>query len=228
MRRLLAALLLLAVLPLAHLAAADIPKSAAPKIAVLRLEEVLRQSKVYVAGMELWKKKQAEAQAAMVAIDEQIGRLQGQLQVLKPDSENYAKFSEELEILKLKKKMAYDAARAALERSQVALVKDAYHQMRTALGSFCQERGIMLVHLAPDPDLGAPTFNEVQLELGLKSVLWYDASLDITDSFVQYLNAMDPAKAGAMQAPGGDQGAAAPAPAAGATGTGGGTVPAAP
>ena len=47
----------------------------------------------------------------------------------------------------------------------------------------------MLVHLAPDPELGAPSFNEIQLELGLKSVLYYDPSLDVTDSFVQYLNA---------------------------------------
>ena len=174
--------------PLAQAADA---KAAAPKIAVVRLEDVLRQSKLYLGGMEGWKKQQAEAQAAIGAIDEQLKRLDGQLQVIKPDNENFAKLSEELEILKLKKKVGYERARAELERRQVALVKESYKQLRAALAAFCQERGIMLVHLAPDPELGAPTFNEVQLELGLKSVLYFDTSLDVTDSFIQYLNAAD-------------------------------------
>lgn len=170
------------------LTAAEAAKPAAPKIGVLRLEEVLRQSKVYLAGMDGWKKAQAEAQANITAIDEQIKRLEGQIQVINQQSENFAKFQEELETLKLKKKLGFERARAELEKRQVALVKDAYRQMHTALGSYCQERGIMLVHLAPDPELGAPSFNEVQLELGLKSVLYFDPSLDITESFVQYLN----------------------------------------
>ena len=170
------------------LQAAEVAKTAAPKIGVLRLEEVLRQSKTYLAGMDGWKKAQAEAQATITAIDEQLKRLEGQLQVINQQSENYAKFQEELETLKLKKKLGFDRARVDLERRQVALVKDAYQQMHTALATFCQERGIMLVHLAPDPQLGAPSFNEIQLELGLKSVLYFDPSLDITESFVQYLN----------------------------------------
>lgn len=172
----------------APLRAAEAAKPAAPKIGVLRLEEVLRQSKTYLAGMEGWKKAQAEAQATIGAIDEQLKRLEGQIQVINQQSENYAKFTEELETLKLKKKLGFDRARAELERRQVALVKDAYRQMRAALTAYCQERGIMLVHLAPDPELGAPSFNEVQLELGLKSVLYFDPSLDITDSFIQFLN----------------------------------------
>ncbi len=170
------------------LQSAEAAKPAAPKIGVLRLEEVLRQSKTYLSGMDGWKKAQAEAQANITAIDEQLKRLEGQLQVINQQSENYGKFQEELETLKLKKKLGFDRARADLERRQVALVKDAYHQVHTALATFCQERGIMLVHLAPDPELGAPSFNEVQLELGLKSVLYFDSSLDITESFVQYLN----------------------------------------
>jgi Skp family chaperone for outer membrane proteins len=170
------------------LQAAEVAKTAAPKIGVLRLEEVLRQSKTYLAGMDAWKKTQAEAQATITAIDEQLKRLEGQLQVINQQSENYAKFQEELETLKLKKKLGFERARADLERRQVALVKGSYQQMHTALATFCQERGIMLVHLAPDPQLGAPSFNEIQLELGLKSVLYFEPSLDITESFVQYLN----------------------------------------
>ncbi len=174
------------VTPVIH--AAEAGKVAAPKIGVLRLEEVLRQSKAYLAGMEGWKKAEAEARTAIAAIDEQLKRLDGQIQVINQQNENFAKFQEEIETLKLKKKLGLDRARAELERRQVGLVKDAYRQMRAALTTYCQERGIMLVHLAPDPELGSPNFNEVQLELGLKSVLYFDPSLDITESFVQYLN----------------------------------------
>lgn len=190
--------------------AAEVVKSAAPKIAVLRLEEVLRQSKTYLAGMEVWKKQQAEAQAALGAIDEQLKRLDGQLQVINKDSDNFAKYQEEFETLKLRKKISYEQAKIALEKRQVVLVKESYRQLRGSLTAFAQERGIMLVHLAPDPVLGAPTFNEIQLELGLKTVLYYDPSLDITDSFVQYLNAAD---AAAVQEKPADKSAVAPVPA---------------
>ena len=165
------------------------PKGAAPKIAVLRLEDVLRQSKSLLAGMEGWKKQLAEAQASITAIDEQLKRLDGQLQVIKPDSENFGKLQEELEILKLKKKVGYDRAGAELDRRKVALVKESFKQMHQSLATFCQERGIMLVHLTPDPTLGAPNFNDVQQELGMKTVLYFDPALDVTDAFIAYLNA---------------------------------------
>ena len=190
--------------------AADAPEAKpAPKIAVIRLEEVLRASKLYAAGMEKWKKEQAEATAALKGIDEQLQKLDGQLQVLKPDNANYAGIQEEFEVLKLKKDITYKKIRAELERRQVALVKSVFANAKTKLAQFCKERAIMIVHLAPDLELNAPGFSDIQLELGLKSVLYYDPAMDITEAFVPYLNAADAAAAAATdKAP-----VAAPAPA---------------
>ncbi len=180
----------------------------APKIAVIRLEEVLRASKLYAAGMEKWKKEQAEATAALKSIDEQLQKLDGQLQVLKPDNANYAGIQEEFEVLKLKKDITYKKIRAELERRQVGLVKAVFANAKTKLAQFCKERAIMIVHLAPDLELNAPGFSDVQLELGLKSVLYYDPAMDITEAFVPYLNAAEATATAAPATP------AAPAPTA--------------
>jgi len=199
----------------ALLPAAETPapaaKPTAPKICVLRLEEVLKSNTEYRAGMEGWKKDQENVTATLKAIDEKLQDLEGKLQVLKQDHPSFAGFQEELESLKLKREMTIKRAKAALERYQVNLVKKVFAGVRTQLAAFCQERGIMLVHLAPDGELNSNGFQDIQLELGLKSVLWYDPSMDITDAFVPFMNAAAaaPAPAPAAAAP-----APAPAPAA--------------
>lgn len=177
----------------ALLPAAETPaptaKPAAPKICVLRLEEVLKSNTEYRAGMEGWKKDQENVTATLKAIDEKLQDLEGKLQVLKQDHPSFAGFQEELESLKVKREMTIKRAKVALERYQVNLVKKVFAGVRTQLAAFCQERGIMLVHLAPDGDLNSNGFQDIQLELGLKSVLWFDPSMDITEAFVPYMNA---------------------------------------
>ena len=184
LRSLLIALVLVAALP----AADPVTPKAAPRIAVLRLAEVLNASTSYKAGVERLKKDRAEASAAMKSLDERLQQLDGQLQVLKPDNDNFARIQEELETTKLKRKMFEQRAGVEMEKRHVALVKGTYKDVRAALTKFCQERGVMLVHLAPNPDLAAPTISDVQLEMGLQTVLYYEPSADITDAFLAYIN----------------------------------------
>ncbi len=187
--------------PALEAADAAATKQAAPKICVLRLEDVLKANKDYLDGMGSWKKDQETIGATLKAIDEKLQDLEGKLQVLKADHPSFASFQEELESLKLKKKLTIDRARAELEKRQVTLVKKVFANVRTQLASFCQERGIMLVHLAPDGDLNSNGFSDLQLELGIKSVLWYDASMDITDAFIPFMNAASAAAPAAPTTP---------------------------
>jgi Skp family chaperone for outer membrane proteins len=188
MRAFLPLLLVFSALLTPALVAAEAAKPAAPKICVLRLEDVLKANKEYLDGMASWKKDQETIGATLKAIDEKLQDLDGKLQVLKSDHPSFASFQEELESLKLKKKLTIDRARNDLEKRQVTLVKKVFAQVRTQLGTFCQERGIMLVHLAPDGELNSNGFSDLQLELGIKSVLWYDASMDITEAFIPFMN----------------------------------------
>lgn len=187
--RLLLAAAIAAVLSLtAPLAAADAAKPA-PKIGVLRLADVLNGARLYKEGTERLKKDDAEVRAELKKLEDRLQQLEGQLQVLTPGSEKFPAIQEEFETLKLKRKLAGERAGAEIQRKHVALVKDTHKAVRGALKSFCEERGIMLVLLAPAPELAAPTLQDVQLEMGLQSVLYYEPSNDITDAFLPFLNA---------------------------------------
>ena len=170
--------------PAVGLTAAD----AAPKIGILRLAEVLNTSKIYSAGTDKLKKDDAEVRAEMKKLEESLQKLDNQLQVLQPSNENFAKVQEELETTKLKRKIYGERMGNEMQRRHVALVKETYRGVRTALTAFAKERGVMLVLLAPNPELGASTLQEVQLEMGLQTVLYYDPANDITEAFVPYYN----------------------------------------
>lgn len=172
----------------APLAAADAAKPA-PKIGVLRLADVLNGAKLYREGTERLKKDDAEIRAEIKKLEDRLQQLEGQLQVLTPASDKFSAIQEEFETLKLKRKLTGERAGAEIQRKHVHLVKDTHKAVRSALKSFCEEKQIMLVLLAPAPELSAPTLQDVQLEMGLQSVLYYEPSNDITDAFLPFLNA---------------------------------------
>lgn len=162
---------------------------AGPKIAVLRLEEVIRTCKQYAVRTDALSQEQGEAKKTLKDMDEQLQQLDNSLKSLARTNERYAKMQEDFEVLKLKQKLFAERAQNTIERRHVAVIKETYAILRQLLADFSKERGIQLVHLAPNPDLKAPSMMEVQLELGLQSVLYADSSLDITTDFIAYVNA---------------------------------------
>ena len=191
---------LAAVLLLFPLAAADAARPA-PKIGVLRLADVLNGAKLYREGTEQLKKDDAEFRAELKKLDERLQQLDGQLQVITASSDKYPAIHEEFETLKLKRKIAAERASGEIQRKHVTLVKRTHRSLRAALKTFCEERGVMLVLLASNPELSAPTLQDVQLEMGLQSVLYYEPSNDITDAFLPYFNARGEGEAASAPAP---------------------------
>jgi Skp family chaperone for outer membrane proteins len=198
---------LILLLGCAAVAAAGDAKPEAPRIAVLRLEDTLLGFKMYTGGMEKLKKEVAEGQAKIKELEDHLQDLESKLQVIKRDSEQWVKLNEDFELTKLKEKMMVDRGNEDIAHRRAALVKEAYATLRAHLQAFCQERGVKLVHLAPKPELSAQDNKELNQELFAQSVLYFDASLDITDAFIPYLNERWAAEPPKDQAP-----AAAPAP----------------
>lgn len=162
---------------------------AAPKAAVLRLEEALRSCKYYSVRRDGLLSEQVEAKKTLKDMDEQLKQLDNQLQVLPKSNERFAKVQEEFEVKKLQQKMFAERISGTIDRRHLAIIKESYATLRQLLKEFAKERGLALVHLAPDGDLKAPTMPEVQLELGLQTVLYFDESLDVTSDFIQFVNA---------------------------------------
>lgn len=172
----------------AGLAAAAEPKAVPSKIAVLRLKDLIINYQPYLARMEGMKKDQAEAEANLKTMTDQIRQYENQLGVLSQANERYAKIVEELEVLKVRRKQFADRIQADLTRRSGVLVKESFDALRGLLKEFCQERGIMLVCMAPNPDL-VPGSSELELQVALQSTLYYDPSLDLTDAFLAFANA---------------------------------------
>jgi Skp family chaperone for outer membrane proteins len=163
-------------------------KPEAPRIAVLRLEDTLTAFKQYTTGMEKLKKEVAEGQAQIKALEDRLQELDSRIQVIKPENPEFAKLTEEFEVTKLKEQIMVKRGNEDIDKRRAGLVKDSYASLRANLTTFCQEKGIKLVHLAPNPDLQAPTNKELNQQLFAQSVLYFDATLDITDAFIPYLN----------------------------------------
>ena len=193
MRAALPVLLLIASLAAAAAGAAE----AHPlRVAVLRLEDVLRNAKVYSARIDGLKKEKAEADAKLKQFSDQQQQLENQIQALNPGNEHYYQAAEEAEVIKVRAKFYMDRARGGLERKNAVALKECYATVRAALKDYCVEKGLDLVTLAPNPEVQANPEN-IQLQLGLQSVLYFDPALDITDGFIAFLNARYAADAGA-------------------------------
>jgi Skp family chaperone for outer membrane proteins len=187
MRFALSLLCLLALAVTSH--AAETITGVGPKVAVLRLEEVIRNCRYYTARVDVLAQEQNEAKATLKGMEEQMQQLQNTLSAIPKTNERFAKAQEDAEVLKVKMKMFTDRASGNIERRHVAIIREAYATIRSLLKTYSKEHGIQLVQLAPSPELKAPSLSEVQLELGLQSVLYFDDSLDITGDFIQFANA---------------------------------------
>ena len=171
--------------------AAIVPATASvsgPDQAVLRLDEVIKNSKLYQVKYEQLKREQGEVEAQLKQMGEQLATLNGKLEVLSPTSEKFALTEEEFQVLKVKRELLTKRAGKFLDRSHGALLKECYAVLRGHLAAFAKERRIKLVVMAPNPDLPNGSSNELLMQLGMQSALYYDAALDITEPFIVFAN----------------------------------------
>jgi Skp family chaperone for outer membrane proteins len=198
--RLLLPVILLAALVMAPFAAAADDQGDAPRIAVLRLNDAMVGFKFYVAGMQKIKVEVAAGEGKLHAMEQRIDQLQTMMQSLNPENEAYAKSELECEQTKAAFKVLLNRGQAEINAKHMAVIKDSFTRLHAVLADYCKEKGIKLVHLAPNPDLDGQNgtdqnLAEVTNELFMQDVLYFDPSYDITNSFVAYLNAHVPADA---------------------------------
>lgn len=163
-------------------------KPEAPRIAVLRLEDTLMAFKLYTGGMDKLKQDVAEGQKDIKKMEEHLQELESRLQVMNEGNKAFADLKMDFELTRQREKMVVERGNMDLARQRAALVKEAYSTLRGNLQVFCQERGIKLVHLAPNPEINANSNLDINQQLFAQSVLYFDPTLDITDAFIQYLN----------------------------------------
>jgi Skp family chaperone for outer membrane proteins len=182
---------ILLILSLFALAGAEtaVPPGPTGPIAVLNLEVVLNNAKLFTSRMEAVKKEGAEAEQQLKAYDGEEKKLKSQFDVLRENSAERAKVEDQLDLLRMTRKKFYERTRQGLEKQQAEALAKSYDEVRGILKAFADERGLKLVLLAPSSRIAANSVQEVLLQLGQQSVLHHDATLDITEAFLAYLNA---------------------------------------
>ncbi len=158
------------------------------QIGVLNLEQVFNEAKIYTARRDELKGEMENAKAKLADADKTIRAAETDLAGFNRADRRAVELSDQIELQKLQRKQFLERIQNGLEARQVAILKSSHGIIREHLKQFCVEKGIKLVHLAPTTELNAPTMPDLQLQLGLQAVLFYDAGLDITEPFVSYVN----------------------------------------
>jgi hypothetical protein len=179
---------------------AGAPATSGPDYAVLRLDEALRTNKGYLARLDQLKKDKTEVEGHLKQMEEQLQKINGALEVLSPTSEKFAQAQEEREVLKVKSELLAKRSRALIDRRHGALLNETYQVLRGHLATFAKERRIRLVALAPNPELPNGGSNDILMQLGMQTALYYDPAIDITAEFIAYANGRYAAEAPAVPA----------------------------
>lgn len=169
-------------------------------VGILNLDEVFRNGKIFTSRMDQLKQAKAQAEADLKSMEEQEKQLRGSLDIINKASERYAKIEEDLEVLKVRRKLFVERTRSDWERKQAAVIKEAYNQMRSYIKAFATERGLKLVQVAPSENL-ASNMQDLNMQISFQSVLYYDESLDITGPFISFINSRFAADQGAAEQP---------------------------
>lgn len=167
---------------------ADEARPQGPKIAVLHLDEVIRGSRLYITRIEVLKKEKGDYEAQVKLMDEQLQQLDNSLTGLSQSNERFAKISEEFEMLKVKRKLTMERLRSDIDHRNAALIKGCFETIHDLLAKYSKENGILLVHLVPNAEIQTSNTAEIQLQLGMESLLYADPALDITKPFLEYVN----------------------------------------
>jgi Skp family chaperone for outer membrane proteins len=177
-------LLLLAVALSAGEAAAE-----APKVAVLRLTDAIRGTRLYQGKMAQFKQEAAKLEAQAKELEEQLTRLQNAIEALPPANEKFARTQEELELTKTRRELFIRRSNAEMDRANVIAIRECFQLVRAMLKDFCTERGIKLVVQAGMPEVNGRNLEQLTMQLATETALYWEDSQDITDAFIAFVNA---------------------------------------
>lgn len=187
-------LLPLVLLGLAPLAAATDGGAAAagPKVGIIYLERVFEESLLVRRNSSDLTETARSVKQTVDEMTEKLERTKSEMQTYHPSQEKYQEFEEQLELLRLKRKLYVQRKQEELDQRELELLKESYQAIKAQLADYCADHGLALVFLAPSPALHSQRVNELRLELATHTILYHEDHLDITDAFIAYANERAP------------------------------------
>jgi Skp family chaperone for outer membrane proteins len=171
----------------------------APPIAVVRLVDAFKATKVYQNKLDAFKKEKALVDAKVKEFDERLQQLTTSIEALPAGNEKLAQLQDELDATKARREGFVRRISQDFERRNVQSIRECYKEIRGWLGEFCKSRGIKIVVQAADTDINGRDMVEINLRLEMQPALYWDPSQDITEAFIAFANAKWAEKAGGGQ-----------------------------
>lgn len=164
------------------------PSGAALRVGVVDLFRVLKEPKAIQTIDEQLKAWIDKEQAPLRAMQQELKELEAKLDLLDPKAPEAAVAKRDLEHKSIEFKYAFNAADAErLDRLKAARLLG-FEIAQKAIGDVAKNLGLHLVLQARGGELAGESEAAVSTEIYLRTVLYADATLDITSDVLSVLN----------------------------------------
>lgn len=169
-------------------ASAPIPATSALKIGVINLVDVFARYDKTKDYEKLLEREKQKEEVAIKELENQIKKLEDELETLNKNSDLYREKKEQLASLigqrEYKVKNWNEYIKNRVNEQTLKIYKD----IRDAIDAYAQDNGFTYIFKS-DPILSTtPETDDVTMQINIRTVLYFPKSTDITDDIVKILN----------------------------------------
>lgn len=179
---------LLAVLLIGGLSAATSAENPGQGIAVLNLEKVFEESALVAHRSNQLRALGQEVQTRMEALSEEVRNLETELQIRPATHPRHGEFREQFEVAKLRQELYRDRQRSRLQNQEMELLRQSYDDIHQLITEFGREQGFAMIMLLTEGPIEAPNVQTLRIQMGQRTVLYHNPSLDVTEAFITFAN----------------------------------------
>ncbi len=162
-----------------------------PGFRFVDVEEVMQSSKVFRDGLLRIKNYSKAKKKELDDLGKEIKKKRAMRQTLNPGTEEYEKASMEIAILEDKGKIIQEMAKRWMDRENVKIQNYVYKLIRRAVANYAATnhlRGVLALKEFKPKDVRWTPPGQTLRDNVLRSVLWSDPSLNITQEIIKMIN----------------------------------------
>ena len=159
-----------------------------PSVGVLYLEQAIEKSHMHQRKLVEVAKRLRQARQQIELKQGELNALRSRLDLTPGNDPAAFDIKEQIELKSLETKMFIERKQGEINAIRTAHLRDSFEHLRTKLAAFCEQEGISMVFRAPEPEMRSKRLEDSYAELASHSLLYHNASLDITEAFIAFMN----------------------------------------
>ena len=164
------------------------PESTTPKIGVIRIREVFRESKSNIEHQKILSAEQEKVVAELEKISKNIQTLKGDLLTRKPGSSDYSKLLQQMMENQAQLEAKKEFHQQEMSIRDLQWTEQLYKDIIQTVEEVAQEKELDLVLAKEEPSFPTESQTELMLAIRTNKLLYASESLDITKEVIKQLN----------------------------------------